>query len=150
MRVAAEWVVEVVDVVADGIDRGVAGIALVVDQLRLERGEEALCDGVVPAVAGATHAGDDAVHLKGPAIVLAGVRAAAVGVVHEAAGGLRTERARPRPSRARPRSFVLLTAQPTTERECPRDGAGRASRRLGHASLRDPLVPSRPSAGAAP
>ena len=44
---AAERVVEVVDVVADRRDSGgVGGVALVIDQFGLERSEEALRDGV--------------------------------------------------------------------------------------------------------
>ena len=56
----------------------------VVDELLLEAGEEALCDGVVPAVALAAHALHGADLRQGVAVVAAGVHAAAVRVVDHA------------------------------------------------------------------
>ena len=58
-----------------------------IDELGLQRREEALGDGVVPAVALAAHAADDAGGDQRLAVVAARVLRAAVGVVHEAGVG---------------------------------------------------------------
>src|ERR1700744_2328461 len=82
-------VVEAVDVLVDRRPADVVvGVVLMVDPLGLQRREEALGDGVVIAVAGATHARDDSpLGERGP-VVVAGVGAAAIGVVYES--GTRT------------------------------------------------------------
>jgi hypothetical protein len=52
VRVAPLDVVEVFDVVADGAQRGFTSrIALVVDELGAQGGEEALGNGIIPAIA---------------------------------------------------------------------------------------------------
>src|SRR2546421_2190320 len=54
-------VVEAVNVVADRHRRvRMRLVSIVIEKLGPQRREEAFCDGVVPAVACATHAGDDA------------------------------------------------------------------------------------------
>src|SRR5271169_3726694 len=81
-------VVEVLEVVTDRDQCSVPGlVALVVDELGAERGEEALCGGVVPAVTSSAHAGDDASVSKRAGVLVARVGAPAVRVVHEAALG---------------------------------------------------------------
>ena len=77
-------VVEASDVVVDrepGFVLGGPGTAM--DQLGLERGEEALGHRVVPAVADAAHAADDATRGKLGAIQLTRVLATPIGVVDE-------------------------------------------------------------------
>src|ERR1700722_3183322 len=89
MRVPPSGVVEALDVVADGGSAdGAGGEVLEVDMLGLEGGEEALCDGVVVAVAGAAHAGGDSAVYEGLPILVAGVGATPVGVVHQAGRGV--------------------------------------------------------------
>src|SRR5437899_11377154 len=53
--------------------RGPRAPGRVVDELDLQRGEEALSDGVVPAVAPPAHAADDPVLRQHPLVVAAGV-----------------------------------------------------------------------------
>ena len=53
--------------------RGPRGPGRVVDELDLQRGEEALGDGVVPAVAPPAHTADDAVLREHPLVIAAGV-----------------------------------------------------------------------------
>src|SRR5882672_7352214 len=86
-RVAALDVVEAVDVVADR-QRGAGAALEVVDslELTLERREEALGDGVVPAVFLPAHAALEASGVQGLSVVAARVRAAAIGVVNETHG----------------------------------------------------------------
>ena len=85
---ATGGVVEAVDVLADGHCRRGSALEVVgVVHLALERGEEALGDGIVPAVALPAHAALDASGLEGLPVVVAGVRAASIGVVDEVLGG---------------------------------------------------------------
>jgi len=85
MRVEPLDVVETVDVLADGgLGSELIQVALVVDQLRTERGEEALGDGVVPAITRAAHALHDAACSQGGAVLVAGVGTTAIGVMDEA------------------------------------------------------------------
>ena len=56
-----------------GARRGARGPGGVVDELDLQRGEEALGDGVVPAIAPAAHAADDAVVRQDLLVIAAGV-----------------------------------------------------------------------------
>ncbi len=78
-------VVEAVDVVSDGA----VGLSLAGIRPRgffgLERGEEALGDGVVPAIALAAHAGHEAEWSEGAGEVGAGVLATAIGMEQHAA-----------------------------------------------------------------
>lgn len=87
-RVKAVRVVPALDVAGDGVLDGTSGRpALSVQELGLDAREEALDDGVVPAVAFATHRAHDAVSMKH---VLVGVRRvlhAAVRVMHESRFG---------------------------------------------------------------
>src|SRR5258706_6031847 len=79
-------IVEDLDVLEDRVARLCARDEIgVEDEVVLQRREEALSDGVVPAIALATHALHDAVLFERAAIVGARVLAAAIGVVHEAA-----------------------------------------------------------------
>ena len=72
-------VVEVVDVVADGGGRRlVGGVALMVDEFCAQGGEEALGDGIVPAIASAAHAVDHGVRGERAAVVVARLTAAAL------------------------------------------------------------------------
>jgi len=54
-----------------------------IDLLALEGLDEALAEGVVVGVAGAAHAGQDAVDLEQFGVLLGGVLHAAIGVVHQ-------------------------------------------------------------------
>src|SRR5437868_4274509 len=82
--VAADAVVERLDVLEDaGLCLLPGGVPLVVDQLPLQGGEEALDRGVVPALADPAHAARDPVPLQQPAVVVAGVLAAPVRVGHQ-------------------------------------------------------------------
>jgi hypothetical protein len=83
--VPALEVVEAIDVLADVVS-GSSAAFQVIDffQLAFERREEALGDGVVPAVSAPAHAAFDASGLQGLAVVAARVRAATIGVVDEA------------------------------------------------------------------
>src|SRR5882672_9613323 len=84
-RMAALNVVEAVDVVADR-QRGTGAALEVIDsfELAFERREEALGDGVVPAVSFPAHAAFEASGVQGFSIVAARVRAATIGVVDKA------------------------------------------------------------------
>ena len=78
-------VVEDLEVLEElGARRGPRGPRRVVDQLDLQRREEALGDGVVPAVAPPAHAADDPVLRQDPLVVAAGVLAAAIRVMQQA------------------------------------------------------------------
>src|SRR5690606_5494204 len=84
MRVTSLDVVEVVDIVTDGRRcRLPSGIANMLDELRTQRGEEALRHGIVPTVALAAHAPTHSVFSEFGAVVVARVGAASVRVVHE-------------------------------------------------------------------
>src|SRR5438034_7791008 len=63
--------------------RGPRGPGRVVDELDLQRGEEALGDGVVPAVAPPAHAADDPVLRQHPLVVAAGVLTAAIRMMQQ-------------------------------------------------------------------
>src|SRR5260370_34424176 len=77
-------IVETLQVIEElGARRRPSGPGRVVDQLDLERGEEALGDGVVPAVAPAAHAADDAVLRQHPLVVAAGVLAPAIRMMQQ-------------------------------------------------------------------
>lgn len=58
-----------------GARRGPRGPGGVVDELDLQRGEEALSHRIVPAIAPATHTADDPVLREDPLVVAAGVLA---------------------------------------------------------------------------
>ena len=84
-RVHSAAIVERLDVLEDTCSRLISGpVVLVVDELGLQRVEEALLRCVVVAVALATHAGLDAVGIEQVAEVLRRVLNAAVGVVDQA------------------------------------------------------------------
>jgi hypothetical protein len=71
-RMAPLPIVEDLDVLEDRAPRrGARGPARVVDELDLERGEEALRHRVVPAVAPPTHAADDPLAAEGRLVVAA-------------------------------------------------------------------------------
>src|SRR5262245_52709090 len=79
--VQADAVVERLDVLEDARLRLVAGgVFLVVDQLPLQAGEEALHRRVVPALRDPAHAAGDPVLAQEPLVVVTGVLAAPVGV----------------------------------------------------------------------
>ena len=88
VRVLPRGVVKGIDVVGDG---GVCHcrrrVVVVVHPLGFQGCEEALGNGIVETVAGATHAGDDAGGLERRPVLLARVRAAAVGVVDQRSRG---------------------------------------------------------------
>jgi len=86
--VTALTIVENLDVLEDRrLRRRSRGEVRVVDQLLLERGEEALHRRVVPAIRSAAHAVGDAVLDKQALVVLAGVLAAAVGMCQQPLAG---------------------------------------------------------------
>src|SRR2546422_416104 len=74
--------------------RGPRGPGRVVDELDLQRGEEALGDGVVPAVAPPAHAADDPVLRQPPLVVAAGVLTAAIRMMQQAPRGAASPRTR--------------------------------------------------------
>src|SRR5262245_4776801 len=83
-RVKATAVVEGLDVVEHaGTGLVARGVALVIDELGLQRVEEALLRRVVVAVAGAAHAGDEAVGVEHGAELGGGVLHAAVRVMDQ-------------------------------------------------------------------
>ena len=119
-RVAALDVVEAVDVVADR-QRGTGAALEVIDsfELALEGREEALGDGIIPAISLPTHAALEAFGVQGLSVVGARVRAAAIGVVNETGG-----RAPPRQRRVQRGerevaidNVLAVVAQPTTRLE---------------------------------
>src|SRR2546425_726454 len=67
--------------------RGPRAPGRVVDELDLQRGEEALSDGVVPAVAPPAHAADDPVLRQHPLVVAAGVLTAPIRMMQQAPRG---------------------------------------------------------------
>src|SRR3954447_561164 len=86
--VPADAVVERLDVLEDARPRLLArGVALVVDQLLLQRGEEALHRGVVPALGHSAHATANPVLPKEAPVVLAGVLAAPIRVRQQPRAG---------------------------------------------------------------
>src|SRR5579871_2838506 len=88
--VEAGAVVERLDVREDARLRLLpGGVPLVVDELPLQAGEEALHRGVVPAVGTAAHATGDAVLARELPVVVAGVLAAPVGVRQQPLPGTR-------------------------------------------------------------
>src|SRR5260221_9540760 len=68
-------------------DRGAqfesVGPILSVDELVLESGEKAFCNSVVPAIASATHADDDALQRQCATVVIARVLATAIRVMKQ-------------------------------------------------------------------
>src|SRR6185295_16840479 len=84
-RVKPLAIVEDLDVLEDGgAQLDTPRPASLVDELGFDGGEEALDDGIVPAVAFATHADCDALSSELGAVLSACVLAAAVGVVQQA------------------------------------------------------------------
>src|SRR5688572_16508136 len=80
-------VIENFDVLANGFCGVVSSKPLVaIDELLFQCGEEALSNGVVPALAGAAHAHDGARQFEHVAIGLGSVLASTVGVMDEVAG----------------------------------------------------------------
>src|SRR5262245_54999727 len=69
-----------------GARRRPRGPGRVVDQLDLQRREEALGDGIVPAIAPAAHAADDAVPFQGPLVVTARVLTSPIRMMQQALG----------------------------------------------------------------
>src|SRR6266851_3730552 len=67
-----------------GARRRPSGPGRVVDQLNLQRREEALGHGVVPAIAPATHTADDPVLRQHPLVVAAGVLTPAIRMMQQA------------------------------------------------------------------
>src|SRR5258708_25591360 len=77
-------IVEELEVVGELGARGCpGGPGRVVDQLDLQRREEALGDGVVPAIAPAAHAADDPVLLQHSLVVAAGVLAPTIRMMEQ-------------------------------------------------------------------
>src|SRR5438045_3079438 len=88
MRVSSLDVVEALDVLADGARCSfVRRVLLVIDELGANGAEEALCDGIVPTVALATHAGHEAAAGESGSVFSTGVGTAAIRMVHEAGAG---------------------------------------------------------------
>src|SRR5437879_3627104 len=86
--VQADAVVERLDVLEDARPRlGAGRVRLVVDQLPLQAGEEALDRRVVPALADAAHTAGDAVLAEEELVMLAGILAAPVGVRQQPRAG---------------------------------------------------------------
>ena len=113
MRVPAERVVEIVDVVADGRKSGsMSRVALVMNQLGLERSKEALDNSVVPSIARAAHARHQAVSQEFLTVNCAGVRSTAIGVMDHARRGF-PRRERTLKSRERERRVVGRAGRPT-------------------------------------
>ena len=84
----AHLVVEGFDVVeGDGLGFDAGGRAVAVEALGLEGGKEAFHGGVVVGIAGAAHAGFQAVGLQQAAVFGTGILAAAITVVEQTAGG---------------------------------------------------------------
>jgi hypothetical protein len=80
-------IVEALEVVERlGARRRAGGPRRVVDQLDLERREEALRDGIVPAIAPPVHAADDPVLCQDLLVVAAGVLAPTIRMMHQALG----------------------------------------------------------------
>ena len=71
-----------------GARQGARGPRGVVDELHLQRGKEALGHGVIPAIAPAAHAADDAVRRQDLLIVAAGVLTSTIRVMQQALGRL--------------------------------------------------------------
>src|SRR2546425_9558558 len=87
-RMPSPPVVEALEVIEElTARRGPRAPGRVVDELDLQRGEEALSDGVVPAVAPPAHAADDPVLRQHPLVVAAGVLTAAIRMMQQAPRG---------------------------------------------------------------
>ena len=111
-------IIEHLDVFKDILPRLFTGrIAPMVHQLALEGPEEAFDTGVVPAVALATHTGDEAVLVKYPLIARGGILTAAIRVVQEPVRGGRCDSAMVRARSARAAVRWWPIAQPITRRE---------------------------------
>lgn len=78
---SALGIVEPLDVVADRRDCRLCRLTLLVDKLTLPRRKEALCNGVISVVTGATHAGSDATITQRIAVTLARVEASTAQVM---------------------------------------------------------------------
>src|SRR3954463_14884781 len=84
-RVATLEVVEAIDVLGDVLSGSGPALEVInLLDLSFDRGEEALGDGVVPAISLPAHAALDASGPEGSAIVAARVGAAAIGVMDQA------------------------------------------------------------------
>src|SRR3989441_10664580 len=93
-------IVEELEVLEElGARRRPSGPGRVMDQLDFQRREEALGDGVVPAVAPAAHTADDPVLRQDPLVVAAGVLTSAIRMMQQT---LRRGAARPPPRRGAP------------------------------------------------
>src|SRR5881296_1078632 len=77
-------IVEELEVLEElGARRRPSGPGRVMDQLDLQRREEALGDGVVPAIAPAAHTADDPVLRQHPLVVAAGVLTSAIRMMQQ-------------------------------------------------------------------
>ena len=85
---SSSLIVEYLDEVEEG-HLGLTATEEVLPKLVLDRGEPALDDGVVVAVAPSAHAPGHAMRLKETLVVFAGIRTALVGVMQEPRGLLR-------------------------------------------------------------
>src|SRR3989449_4039742 len=89
-------IVEELEVLEElGARRRPSGPGRVMDQLDFQRREEALGDGVVPAVAPAAHTADDPVLRQDPLVVAAGVLTSAIRMMQQT---LRRAPTSPRPA----------------------------------------------------
>jgi hypothetical protein len=117
-RMTTLEIVEAVDVLADRDGRGCPALHGVDSfQLALERREETLGDGTIPAVSFPARAAFDASGVQGLSVVAARIGAATIGVMYESAMGRRLVSAVSRAASARWRSTFWLVAQPTTRLE---------------------------------
>ena len=86
---SSSLIVEYLDEVEEG-HLGLAATEEMLPKLVLDRGEPALDDGVVVAVAPSAHAPGHAMRLKETLVVFAGIRTALIGVMQEPRGRLAT------------------------------------------------------------
>ncbi len=91
---SSSLVVEYLDEVEEG-HLGLAATEEMLPKLVLDRGEPALDDGVVVAVAPSAHAPGHAMRLKETLVVFAGIRTALIGVMQEPRGRLATFQCHP-------------------------------------------------------
>jgi hypothetical protein len=114
-RMKPDGVVELVDVVSDDAPSMLdVSEDATLDALVFERREEALGDGVVPAVALATDAADEAILVELGDVAARAVGAPAVGVMQDARWRIALSDALRSAESARLVSLFSLSSQPTT------------------------------------
>src|SRR5690606_37379111 len=141
-RMQANGVVEVVEVVCDDTARMLeVGEDATLDALVLERREEALGGGVVPAVALAAHAAGDPVSVELRDVVARAVGASTVGVMQKARLGAPAS-ARLLKRREREVRVVVLAQRPAHHAACVEvDDAGEKHPAAEHRQGRDVRYP---------